>query len=1004
MIPNNYKTSLLIPSQLPEFIRDDTSYANFVLFLQAYYEWLETTNAANSASTIVSANNQGVTYATKNLLNYDDIDNTIDEFIQYFSNDFLNYFPPDSTWAAKNTAEVFKLAKNLYQAKGTPASFEFLFRILYNSNVDIFYTKDAVLRASAGNWYVPRSLKLATLDSNFLYISNLRLFGNISKSIATVENSIVAGDKTEVFISNIERLFQSGESVTVVDSNNQPVYFLNGKIVPTNTPELLAKAITIGAETLTAIIVGQISQILIANPGQNYNTGDPVIVYGGLNSNIANPMGATAVVGDVTSGSIQRINTVTEGFGYTTNTIVTLTNSGGAIAIVGGLDTTSPNVANVTLISNNYIASLNNTTIGNGSEYGFFSNPHANANTTLANSFDFISFTTYPVASIVVTSAGGGISGTPQISLESSFESENNVYLEDVATLGILGPIQIVNGGSGYVANDIIVFSGGSGYGAYANVLTVNSNGAITSVGYVYNQNIQYPLGGLGYTNQTLPTITINSANNQAANAVLSVPGILGTDATFSIVTNEVGAILNINLTNPGEDYISAPNVTFKVQDIVVTNVDTNNFPKNGDFVYQGSAPNTAIYSAFVYSTNKVINNANNQQSVYVLRVYNYNQTTVNVAAPLKIDRTSEVLLTISPSSYTIDDPRYNATQGTLTYGDGHATGTATFLDGLVIGQGQYLDSSGQPSGFDVLEDSTYNNYTYQLTLNKEVAKYRKVLLDLLHPSGMQYIGRYAMESANNYRFTAADGLNQGYSLSHYTGSNSSGISISGSFTNPSSNIITLIDTFDANVQQIISPNSTIDIITANGDNYSFEVSSVFFGSNEDLLVETGSEDLLANTGTDDLLADSGFNPYIITKNNVFVAFANVAYVSANANSNVINIKSLTNSYNLINGGVYSNPNVPLMDIVRAGDSVLVANNSAKTVTNINYPLGLIYLNGNIANTVSNGFMSTSRTIKAYDSNVLIYGPIGVQFIPELTTQDGLYQITDQNGNIILTI
>jgi hypothetical protein len=481
------------------------------------------------------------------------------------------------------------------------------------------------------------------------------------------------------------------------------------------------------------------------------------------------------------------------------------------------------------------------------------------------------------------------------------------------------------------------------------------------------------PLGGLGYTNQTLPTLTVTSANNQAANAVLSVPGILGTDSTFSIVTNQVGAILTINLINPGEDYISAPNVSFKVQDIVVTNVNINNFPKNGDFIYQGASSNTATYSAFVYSANRVINNANNQQSIYVLRVYNYNQATVNVAAPLKIDSKS-IQLTITPSSYTIDDPRYDAAHGTLTYGDGHATGTATFLDGLVIGKGQYLDSSGQPSGFDVLENSVYNNYTYQLTLNKEVAKYRKILLDLLHPSGMQYIGRYAMESANNYRFTGADALNQGYPIAHYTGANASGISISGSFTNPSNNIINLTNLASANAQQFIFSNSTIYVTTANGDNYSLEVSSI----------------PSPNT--------------VITKNNVWVAFANVAYVSANANSNVINIISLTNSYNLVNDGVYTNPNVPLMDIVRVGDSVLVANNSAQTVTQINYTAGLIYLSGNTTNTVSNGFMSSSRTITATDGNVLIFGPVGTQFIPELVTQDGSYLITDQNGNILLLI
>ena len=83
MIDSGQKTSLLVSSQLPEFIRDEPSYANFVTFLQAYYEWLE--------------QNNNVTDRTKNLLNYKDVDTTTEEFIDYFTlqlliNFFLEFF------------------------------------------------------------------------------------------------------------------------------------------------------------------------------------------------------------------------------------------------------------------------------------------------------------------------------------------------------------------------------------------------------------------------------------------------------------------------------------------------------------------------------------------------------------------------------------------------------------------------------------------------------------------------------------------------------------------------------------------------------------------------------------------------------------------------------------------------------------------------------------------------------------------------------------------------
>jgi len=188
MIQSNQKQSLLVPYELPKFISEDPNYANFTLFLKAYYEWMEQQN--------------NVLDYSKSLLQDMDVDTTTQQFLQYFINDFMSYFPQD---ILSDPRKVLKIAKQLYQSKGTPASYQFLFRLLYNTDVDFFY----------GKWYVPRSLKLATSDPNFLNIQNLRMFGNFSKSIATVEAATYDGKKTEVFISNIERLFQSGETVTV---------------------------------------------------------------------------------------------------------------------------------------------------------------------------------------------------------------------------------------------------------------------------------------------------------------------------------------------------------------------------------------------------------------------------------------------------------------------------------------------------------------------------------------------------------------------------------------------------------------------------------------------------------------------------------------------------------------------------------------------------------------------------------------------------------------------
>jgi hypothetical protein len=162
--------------------------------------------------------------------------------------------------------------------------------MLYDSDFDYFNTKDYVLRASDGIWYVARSVRLASDDINFLDTTNLRLFGETSKTIATIENAVIANTKTEVYISNITRVFETGEFVKVVDSFNQPVLF-DGNV-------------------LRAKIIGQINQVRIDpnNRGQLYKEGDPLVFIGGLNANTG--IGAAAIVGDTTKGSIQRINTI----------------------------------------------------------------------------------------------------------------------------------------------------------------------------------------------------------------------------------------------------------------------------------------------------------------------------------------------------------------------------------------------------------------------------------------------------------------------------------------------------------------------------------------------------------------------------------------------------------------------------------------------------------------------------------------------------------------------
>lgn len=1025
MILDNRKTSLLVRHQLPEYIRDNADYSKFVDFLQAYYEWME--------------QNNNVLDRSSNILNYSDIDKTSEEFLQYYINDFLPYFP-DEALVDKRTA--VKFARQLYESKGTPGSYQLLFKMLYDCDFDIFYTKESVLRASDGLWYVSKSLRLDSNDINFLQTNNYRIFGETSKTIATIEKCVVSGDRTEVFISNMERTFLSGEFVRIVDSRNQDVLF--------------------SGQPLRAKILGQINQIRINpnNRGLTYEIGDPLVIYGGLASNTG--IGATAEVGEITKGSLQDIVVNEGGFGFTANSTINIQYSGTpgqpAVAVIGSLNPTllpqisvldggtgyyvndpvyidsdvligsvtsanstgtifkvsyNPGIdaasvlgktayvnsinpaaigasikianvigngtANVNYISNNIISSANSFQI-NAANYTFFaSHPTANANTSLTNSLSFLSFSTYPIGSVIVSQPGGDLQ-LKSVDATSVYRVEGGNY-PDLMNLGILAPIQILNGGRGYTNTDSIIIRGGTGVGANARITSVDANGTITGVSYTTNG--RYPEGGFGYKVDALPTITLFSptATNTAS---LSVPTILGAGESLVGHSDSAGQITSIKITNYGEDYVATPNVSLKVMDILVNNIGLNDLPVNGDELYQGDDIVNAGFYSIVDSIRLLQQDNNSANSIYNIRVYNYTQAP-DITQQIKIERPGSgeaqdlylniVGITVPENTYYSGSPYYE--NGVRIYGDGTARANASFLNGLTISQGQYLNSHGHLNSHNVLQDDVYNNFTYIITVEKEISKYREILLNLLHPTGLKAIGRFALKSESNFNIHNESALVQGRPLYYYTNDASSLVEMVTDFTNKSNNII-LFKNLGAgvNIANIVFSNSVIELVPTNGPNVKSEVISVNTASNT-----------------------------VTLSTNTWLTFANVAYGTANNGQNTINIRSVTNAYDIINNGNYTDNNYPIKDIVFVGDQVQIGGQT-RTVNLVDYANNTIRVTSNFTSNVSNSLFAVKRTFSAGGTlgtmdQVVIYGPIGSQYTPELTTTTG-QTLTTEDERILL--
>ena len=113
------KVSSLIETQFPAFYRDEGE--KFVAFVKAYYEWLEQSDNIN--------------YLARKLIDYRDIDKTIDQFLIHFKNKYLVDFPLTSF---ANTKSIVKKSLDIYRSKGSEAAVKLVMRLLYGEEATIY--------------------------------------------------------------------------------------------------------------------------------------------------------------------------------------------------------------------------------------------------------------------------------------------------------------------------------------------------------------------------------------------------------------------------------------------------------------------------------------------------------------------------------------------------------------------------------------------------------------------------------------------------------------------------------------------------------------------------------------------------------------------------------------------------------------------------------------------------------------------------------------------------
>jgi hypothetical protein len=503
------KVSNLIKSQVPFFVRND--HEQFVKFLEKYYEYLE-----QDEKTVRRA---------KTIRELNDIDVSPDEFAEHLYNTFMQYIPKN---IETDKRLLLKHIKDFYRAKGTEKSIRFLMNALFHAQSSFYYPKVDVLRASDGKWYIQRSLRVS--DTKINGVANSSISG-LERYVGT--RIIGATSNASATVERVERIFDQGTQVDEIVLSNIDGEFENGETI-----QALFDDVEATSNISSNIFSGLINTITINNGGEGYQVGDPAIIVSSVGE------GAVASVAQVTTGNIVSIAVLTGGAGYRANDDVLIISGGPGSGASARVDQTiqderyHPNTYNIMA---SQISLEANTPLGNT----VYSNLNmANANVSLQNATNFWQYAnTGPAGSVIVLNSGQNYTTPPSLSI---------IPNTAILGLGILGRMEIYDGGINYEIGDVIDFvniPGCLGTGAQAKVSNVDSNGSITEVTFTPLEG--HIIGGSGYN--ILPGVHINSANGTGAN--VRVTATLGQGATLRSDQSTIGSITRIVVSSRGRNY-----------------------------------------------------------------------------------------------------------------------------------------------------------------------------------------------------------------------------------------------------------------------------------------------------------------------------------------------------------------------------------------------------------------------------------------------------------------
>ena len=273
----NDKISIFVKDQFPAFYADNGLI--FEKFVEAYYEYLEQTG-------------QSLDYA-RNLIEYQDIDQTTSEFLDQFKKLYLEQLPG---LIKADDRLTIKHIMDFYRAKGSERAIQLLFRILFDEPAAVSNPGDDVIKPSMSDWRLPRYIEVyASNMDKLIELEGLEIIG--------------ASSGAKGFVESISTKIMNGVKSHVIQLSNLRGNFLRG--------EVLAKT-SDGIQDDMPVVTGSLSDVEIVLGGSDFSIGDTfdLIADTGKQGQVR----VTAI--DNATGLIE-YQFSNGGFGFSTNTSFT---------------------------------------------------------------------------------------------------------------------------------------------------------------------------------------------------------------------------------------------------------------------------------------------------------------------------------------------------------------------------------------------------------------------------------------------------------------------------------------------------------------------------------------------------------------------------------------------------------------------------------------------------------------------------------------------------------